>query len=165
MRLPSALAAGLPTVAALVLLSACSSDPAEPRPSSAPPASSSAAATSSSGDDVTAFCSQAGSVFTELSTAFAGASNPTQLPPLLDQAATALRSVDPPAEIQKSWDALSGAVTEMAQSARSVDLATPQGLDQFMQRYDALTADTTAAQQDVDSYVKAHCPAAGAPSS
>ncbi|WP_222194465.1 hypothetical protein [Modestobacter italicus] len=174
MRLPPVLASGVSAAAALVLLTACGGD--DSAESSASTSSSSGAGSSSatssapetaveggsSDEEVQAFCSQAETVFTELDTAFEGASDPAQLPALLQQATDAFESVDPPAEIEGSWTAFSDSLGGLADSAASTDLTTPEGLAQFQQEYEQLTADATAAQGDVEQYVTANCPGAGA---
>jgi hypothetical protein len=174
MRLPPAVTAGVSAAAALVLLTACgggdsgesqASGSAGPGSASSSPASSSPAGSSTapsgtdpSGEDVQAFCADAGTVLTDLNTAFDNATDPTQLPALLDQAATSLQSVQPPAEIADSWAGFSGAIAQLAGASRQVDLSTAEGQAQFTQQYETLTGQAAGAQQDVDAYVTAHCP-------
>ena len=192
MRLAPALTAGASAAAALVLLTACGGDSgggsraagsstaaASTATSGAAPsstagsgaassssASSSAAPTSTSNDEVRAFCADAGTVLDDLGTAFSHATDPTQLPALLDQAATSLQSVEPPAEIADSWAGFSGAIAQLAQASRQVDLGTAEGQARFTQQYEALTSQASGAQQDVDAYVTTRCPGlAGSPSS
>jgi hypothetical protein len=163
MRLPSALTAGASVAAALVLLSGCGGDSEDPQASgSSAAASSSAAGPSASDEEVAGFCADAEAVLTDLNTAFDSASDPTQLPALLDQASAGLHSVQVPAQIAGSWTTFSGTIDQLAQVSRTVDLSTPQGLDRFTQEYDRLTTEATPAQQDVDSYVTANCPGASA---
>jgi hypothetical protein len=133
----------LPTLtAALVLLTACGSGSEE------------------GAGEVDAFCTESGVVFSELSAAFDNARDPSELPALLEQATSALQSIDPPAEIEDSWTSFSGGLQQLSESAQGLDLGTTAGQDQFTQQYDALMADTTAAQDDVDRFVSAHCPGA-----
>jgi hypothetical protein len=148
--------AGVPAAAALLLLTACggSSD------TDAAPASSTATA------DVDGFCADAQAVFSDANSAFDSISDPTDLPALLQQTTSELQSVDAPADIADSWAGFAAAIGQLSQTARTLDLSTPAGQGQFTQQYDAVLADTAAAQQDVDSYVTTHCPAAaGSPSS
>src|SRR4051812_34709001 len=180
MRLRPAVTAGVSAVAALVLLTACSGDSGGSQASGSSAGTSSAvsssagsgaapsstAPSSTSGDDVRAFCADAATVLTDLNAAFTNASDPTQLPALLDQAATSLQSVQPPAEVAESWAGFSGAIAQLAEASRQVDLSTAEGQAQFTQRYETLTSQASGAQQDVDTYVKAHCPGlVGSPSS
>jgi hypothetical protein len=193
MRLAPALTAGA-SAAALVLLTACGGGSGGSRASGASTAaastatsdaapsstassgtpgsgtagsgSSSAAPSSTSSEEVRAFCADAGAVLTDLSTAFTNASDPTQLPALLDRAATGLQSVQPPAEIADSWAGFSGSIAQLAEASRQVDLSTPDGQARFTQQYETLTSQASGAQQDVDAYVTARCPGlAGSPTS
>jgi ABC-type glycerol-3-phosphate transport system substrate-binding protein len=176
MRLPPALTSGVSAAAALLLLTACgggdseesasSSSSSGTSSSSASSGSGSAATGSSSDEDVQAFCSQAQTVFTDLGAAFDAATDPTQLPDLLQQATTAFGSVEPPAEIAGSWTSFSDALTQLSASSRSVDLSTPEGLTQFEQDYESLTSAAATSQADVQQYVVDNCPgASAAPSS
>jgi hypothetical protein len=161
MRLPTTLTAGVSAAAALVLLTACGGGSEDSQAASGSADSNSSAAESTSSDDeVDAFCSEAEKVFTDLNTAFAGASNPTELPGLLQQATSALESMDPPAEIESSWTSFSGALAQLTESAQGIDLTTTAGQAQFTQQYTALMTDTQAAQDDVDEFVTANCPGA-----
>ena len=173
MRLPHALASGVSAAAALVLLTGCGGDSEESAASTTSAAGSSSAAagsstpesgsgTGSSDEDVQAFCSQAETVFTELNTAFEGASDPAQLPALLQQATDAFESVDPPAEVEEAWTTFSASLGDLADSAGSSDLTTPEGLAEFQQQYEATTTETVAAQGEVEQYVTTNCPGAAA---
>jgi hypothetical protein len=165
MRLSTTLTAGVPAAAALVLLTACGSGSAgSPAAGGSAAASSGAAQPSSSGAEVEAFCSEAEKVFTDLNTAFDSASAPTELPPLLQQATSALQTIDPPAEITSSWTSFSEALAQLSQAAQGLDLGTPDGQNQFTQQYTALMTDTQGAQNDVDQFVTAHCPGAASSS-
>ncbi|MGX5656073.1 hypothetical protein ACWKWC_14970 [Geodermatophilus nigrescens] len=128
-------------VAAAAVLTACggsdegSSDSASSSSSSTSSSSSasqtSSAAPSSASDDpaVAAFCTQVAQ-FTELGNQLSAAS-PEQLPGLLQQAAAAFDSVQPPAEIASSWQVLGDGVQRFADTANGVDLATPEGQSQL----------------------------------
>ncbi|WP_299952744.1 hypothetical protein [uncultured Modestobacter sp.] len=177
MRLPHALAPGVSAAAALVLLTGCGGDSEESAASTTSAAGSSSAAAGSStpgsgsdagssagssDEDVQAFCSQAETVFTELNTTFEGASDPAQLPALLQQATDAFESVDPPAEVEEAWTTFSASLGDLADSAGSNDLTTPEGLAEFQQQYEATTTETAAAQGEVEQYVTTNCPGAAA---
>ena len=138
---------GLVAAAAAVLLTACSgggseaeeaaeSTSADTSSSSASASgttseeSSSAPASSTSNDPAVAqFCAQAAS-FDELGNQLTSAT-PEQLPPLLQQAAGAFDSVQPPAEIASAWTAVGDAVQAFADTANSVDVTTPEGQTQL----------------------------------
>jgi hypothetical protein len=164
MHLPTALTAGVSAAAALALLTACGSDSADSRASGSSSSPASSGAAGSGGADVAAFCTESEAVFADLDTAFGNAGDPTELPGLLHQAASALESVAAPAEIESSWTAFSDAVEQLADSAQTIDLGTPEGQDQFTQQTDAVTARTADAQADVDQFVQANCPGAASSS-
>ena len=107
--------------------------------SSASETSSSSAPSSGASDDpaVAQFCAQAAE-FNELGNQLTAAT-PEQLPGLLQQAAGAFDSVQPPAEIASSWQVIGDAVQSFADTANSVDINTPDGQSQLQ----------TAAQQFV----------------
>ncbi|MGR7024192.1 hypothetical protein [Geodermatophilus sp. URMC 62] len=135
----------LVTAAAAVLLTACGgggegSDNAEESAevTSAETSSSAAsstgagssAATSTSDDPAVAqFCAQAAQ-FDELGNQLTAAT-PEQLPGLLQQAAAAFDSVQPPAEIASSWQVVGDAVQAFSDTANSVDATTPEGQQQL----------------------------------
>jgi hypothetical protein len=141
--------AGVPAAAALLLLTGCGGG----SDTHAAPASSTAA-------PVDGFCADAQAVFSDANSAFDSISNPAELPALLQQTTSKLQSVDPPAEIADSWAGFAAAIGQLSQTARTLDLSTAAGQGQFTQQYDAVLADTAAAQEDVDQYVTTHCPAA-----
>ena len=138
-------------VTAAAVLTACggsdegSSDSAASSSSTSSSASSSAGGTSSSAPApstsndpaVAQFCAQAAE-FNELGNQLTAAT-PEQLPGLLQQAAGAFDTVQPPAEIASSWQVIGDAVQSFADTANSVDINSPDGQTQLQ----------TAAQQFV----------------
>ncbi|MGY1726131.1 hypothetical protein ACI79J_04080 [Geodermatophilus sp. SYSU D01062] len=96
-------------------------------------AESSGSPSSSSGasDDpaVAAFCEQAAQ-YEELGNQLSAAT-PEQLPGLLQQAAAAFDSVQPPAEIASDWQVVGDAVQAFSDTANSVNLTTPDGQAQL----------------------------------
>jgi hypothetical protein len=91
--------------------------------------SSSAAPSTSDDPAVAEFCAQLAS-FSDLGNQLTSAT-PEQLPPLLQQAAGAFDSVQPPAEIAGAWTAVGDAVQAFADTANSVDATTPEGQTQL----------------------------------
>ena len=164
MRLPAALTAGVTSTAAVLLLSACGGDSGSDAADSGSDAASETSSAAAE-EDVQAFCDEAQTVFTGLDDAFTNATDPAQLPGLLQQATTALQGIDPPAEIETSWATFSDALGQLTQSVQGLDLNTPEGQDQFTQEYSTLMSSTTDAQQDVDQFVTANCPGAAGESS
>ncbi|MGY1795702.1 hypothetical protein ACI796_17160 [Geodermatophilus sp. SYSU D00525] len=107
--------------------------------SSADSSGGSGSSSSAGGDDpaVAAFCEQAAQ-YEELGNQLSAATT-EQLPGLLQQAAAAFDSVQPPAEIANDWQVVGDAVQAFSDTANSVDLSTPDGQAQLQ----------TAAQQFV----------------
>ena len=138
MRAPAnLLQAGLAAGAALLLLTACGGSGDEQSDAAATSAGSSSAGSagaassgaassgagasgSTSDEDVQAFCSQAESVFSEISAGL-DAAQPTGLLPALDQAVSAFDQITPPAEISGDWDTAQQAFV---------------GIDRMLGRYD-----------------------------
>jgi hypothetical protein len=152
--IPSLSRSALVAAAAAVLLTACGggngsgseetaeSTSADTSSSAAPStgsSSSSSSPSSSAGDDpaVAAFCQQAAQ-YEDLGNQLSAAT-PEQLPGLLQQAAAAFDSVQPPAAIAGDWQVVGDAVQAFSDTANSVDLTTPDGQAQLQ----------TAAQQFV----------------
>jgi hypothetical protein len=175
--IPSLSRSALVTAAAAVLLTACgggsgsgSEETAESTSadtsSSAAPSTGSSSASSSTSDDpaVPAFCAQAAqyeALGNQLSTA-----TPDQLPGLLQQAATAYDSVQPPAEIAGDWQVVGDALQSFADSASSIDLSAPDGQTQLQ---NAAQQFLTVAQgpegTHVSQFVETNCGDSAAPTS
>ncbi|MGY1782073.1 hypothetical protein [Geodermatophilus sp. SYSU D01036] len=127
--------------AAAVVLTACGgsdgSGSEETAESTAASTSSSAESSGSpsgpsgASDDpaVAAFCEQAAQ-YEELGNQLSAAT-PEQLPGLLQQAAAAFDTVQPPAEIASDWQVVGDAVQAFSDTANSVDLTTPDGQAQL----------------------------------
>ncbi|GAB3310015.1 hypothetical protein GCM10027451_20080 [Geodermatophilus aquaeductus] len=137
---PSLSRSALVAAAAAVLLTACGgadgsgseetaeSTSADTSSSAAPSTGSSSAGSSSAGSSdpaVAAFCQQAAQ-YEELGNQLTAAT-PEQLPGLLQQAAAAFDSVQPPAEIASDWTVVGDAVQAFSDTANSVDITTPDG--------------------------------------
>jgi len=140
--IPSPSRSALVAAAAAVLLTACggsdgsgSEESAESTSadtsSSAAPSTGSSSSSSSASDDpaVAAFCQQAAQ-YEELGNQLTAAT-PEQLPGLLQQAAAAFDSVQPPAEIASDWQVVGDAVQAFSDTANSVDITTPDGQAQL----------------------------------
>jgi hypothetical protein len=149
--IPSLSRSALVAAAAAVLLTACGggngsgseetaeSTSADTSSSAAPSTGSSSSTSSSASDDpaVAAFCQQAAQ-YEDLGNQLTAAT-PEQLPGLLQQAAAAFDSVQPPAAIAGDWQVVGDAVQAFSDTANSVDVTTPDGQAQLQ----------TAAQQFV----------------
>jgi hypothetical protein len=169
MRAPATLLkAGLSAGAALLLLTACGgsddeqSDAAGSASSSSSAGSSSAASSgaeassSTSDEDVQAFCTEAESVFSQISDGL-DAAQPTDLVPALDQAVAAFDQIDPPAEISADWDTAQQAFVGLRSPVAGADLTTPEGQASVQQAVTDLEGQAGTAQTNIDSWVSANC--------
>ena len=176
MRAPATLLkAGLTATAALLVLTACggSDDEAAGAAASSAPASSSApstAATSSSAapsssaaasggsDDpaVQAFCDQAGTALTQVSSSLSG-SDPAAVGPALEQAVTDLEAVQAPAEISADWDQAKKLFAGLRDAVNGADLNTPEGQATAQKAATDLAAQSQDAQTNLETWVSANC--------
>src|SRR4051812_10270800 len=160
---------GLAGVAAAVLLTACSgSDDSSASSSSSAVESTSASAGDSSGsgsaggDAATGeFCTQAFDAFGQLSSV-STSNDPAVVVPALQQLTTSLDAIDAPAEISGDWGTLVDALQQLVDTAGSLDLTTPEGLQQFQQAEAQLTSQVGDAQSNVSTYITQNCPQASA---
>ncbi|SFP99705.1 hypothetical protein SAMN05660464_0410 [Geodermatophilus dictyosporus] len=125
-------------------------------------ASSTGASSGSAGADpaVAEFCTAAEQFATTIGTA-QSSTTPEEVVPVLQQAATDFESATPPQEIATDWGVLGGALRTWADTAGSVDLATPDGQQQFQQRgQEFITAFQGPSGTNVEQYLTANCPGA-----
>jgi hypothetical protein len=157
---------GLAGVAAVVLLTACSgnddtsassSSAAESTSASSAESSASGGASGNAGDSE--FCTQAFDAFGQLSSV-STSNDPAVVVPALQQLTTSLDAIDAPAEISGDWQTLVDALQQLVDTAGSLDLSTPEGLQQFQQAEAQLTAQVGDAQTNVSNYVTQNCPQA-----
>jgi hypothetical protein len=165
---PTLLKAGLSASAALLLLTACGGSDGEQSDAAATSAGSSSAgssgaassgaATSGSTSDEAAqeFCTQAESVFSEISAGF-DAAQPTNLLPTLDEAVSAFDQITPPAEISGDWDSAKQAFVGLRDAVAGADLNTPEGQQAVQQAATDLQGQAGAAQTAIDSWVTENC--------
>ena len=174
MRAPATLLkAGVTAAAALVLMTACGGSEdeapeaaASSATSSSAPATSSSAAPSSSAaapggsDDpaVQAFCDQAETVLTKVSTSL-DTTDPAAVAPALDQAVTDLEQLQAPEEIRADWDAATQLFTGLRDAFNGADLTTPEGQATVQQEATRLQGETADAQTRVDGWISENCTA------
>ena len=174
MRAPATLLkAGLSASAALVLLTACggSGDDATdaaassaPTSSSAPSAGASSSATSSDAaasggsDDpeVQAFCSQAETVLTQVSTSL-DTTDPAQVGPALDKAVEDLSAVQAPADISADWETAKTLFAGLRDAVNGADLSTPEGQAAVQAEATRLQGETGDAQTRLDAWTSENC--------
>ena len=173
MRAPATLLkAGLTATAALVLMTACGGSEDEapeaaassaPSSSSAPASSSSAAPSSSAAasggsDDpaVQAFCDQAETVLTQVSTSLS-TTDPAAVAPALEQAVADLQTVQAPAEISADWESATQLFVGLRDAVAGADLTTPEGQATVEQEAARLQQETGEAQTRVDAWTSENC--------
>ena len=171
MRAPATLLkAGLSATAALVLLTACggsedeapeaaaSSAPSTSAPASSSAAPSSSAASSGGSDDpaVQAFCDQAETVLTQVSTSLS-TTDPAAVAPALEQAVTDLEAVQAPAEISADWESAKQLFVGLRDAVVGADLNTPEGQATVQQEATRLQEETAEAQTRVDAWTSENC--------
>ena len=163
---------GLAAVATAVLLTACGGGDGSSSASGSGPAAStasgsaastssgSAASTSSSAASGSAagseFCTQASAVVSQLGEVV-NVQDPAQLAPALQQAASQLRAIEAPPEIATDWDALVGAVDQLAGAAASTDFSNQQQAATFAQTATQLQAQVAGSSTKVENYLTGQC--------
>jgi hypothetical protein len=169
MRVPATLLeAGLSAGAALLLLTGCGGSDDEQSDAAATSASSSSAGSASaassgaeasgstSDQDAQEFCTQAESVFSEISAGL-DAAQPTGLLPALDKAVSAFDQITPPAEISGDWDTAQQSFVGLRDAVAGADLTTPEGQQAVQQKATELQAQAGAAQSNIDRWVTENC--------
>ena len=143
--------------AAAVLLTACGGGSHKEATAST---SSSAASSSSQSASPTAspFCTQATTTLNGLAPAFStGGSDPTKLAPVLTKAASAVRAIQPPAEIAADWAKLAAGLDQFAAAYASAGGQDAAAASAFQQRNAQLLAQLSGSAQHVQAYMSAHC--------
>ena len=165
----------LVAAAATVMLTACTSGSsgdgsgseesaestsADTSSSAAPSTGSSSSSSSSSGSAdpaVAAFCQQAEQFATTLGQA-QSLTTPQEIGPVVQQASAAFNQTTPPAEIASDWQVLGGALQAWSDTAGSVDLASPEGQQQFSTSASQfLTTFQGESGTNVESYITTNC--------
>jgi len=155
-RLPLLCRTGL-AVSAAVLLTACGGGSGKEAAAST---SSNAAASSSSSASAAAseFCTQATTTLNGLAPAFSGGgSDPATLAPILAKAATAVKAIQPPAEISADWAKLAGGLDQFAAAYASAGGQDAASASAFQQRNAQLLTQLTGAATHVQAYMSEHC--------
>jgi hypothetical protein len=166
MRTPASLVRSVAVGAvAVVLLTACGGGGDDEPAASAGSTSSSAASSSaeptpspSATPDPAAaeFCTQVTAAFSELETTL-GTATPAEVAGRLPEVVTTLEAVQAPADIAPDWNALLDGLRQLATTASSLDLSTPEGQQQFNDAEAQLTETLGTAQANLTSYVLANC--------
>jgi hypothetical protein len=150
----------LTAVAALVMLAACGGpddDDASPTAPSTTSASETTAPPASA-----EFCTQAGGVQSRLAATFGEQPDRARLPQLLQEAATQIRAIEPPAELAADWSAFADGVDQIAAAAQ-IDFDDPAAVAGFQQQAAAAQQQYGTAFTHVTSYLTEECGLVGAP--
>ena len=166
----SVLRGGLSAAAAVLLLTACggSEEPDAGTTGGTATGSAPAEATATtSEEDVQAFCTEAETVFTELTAAFGSVTDPANYTAVLDQSVAAFDQVQPPAEISSDWSALQDGLVGLRDAVAGTDVGTPEGQAALQDAVTTFQTDVAEPQQNLEGFVTANCANAGggAPSS
>jgi hypothetical protein len=167
----SVLRGGLSAAAAVLLLTACGGseepDAGAPAGGTATGSAPAEGSATTSEEDVQAFCTEAETVFTELTAAFGSVTDPANYTAVLDQSVAAFDQVQPPAEISADWSALQDGLVGLRDAVAGTDVGTPEGQAALQEAVTTFQTDVAEPQQNLEGFVTANCANAGggAPSS
>ena len=100
----------------------------------------------------------ASSSSTETKTAFSEeASDPTSVAQQLQQVASAMRALDPPAEISDDWETLASGLDQLAAAFAQFNPNDPASASSFAQQSQQLQTELTAAGASVEQYLTQEC--------
>src|SRR4051812_37564420 len=154
-RTLAACRSGAAVAAAVVLLTACGGSDDDSAASSSS-SDTSASETSASGAD-SAFCSEAGAALNQVEPAFSGGDDPDALATALQQAADQVRTIDPPSEIEKDWNALADGIEQYAQAFADVNPTDPASATELQQRTSEIIGNLTTSATNVQNYLSDTC--------
>ena len=151
---------GLTAAAAFVLLTACSGDTGNNEDAAA---SSSSESTSSSAENTapeadSEFCTQAQSLTTALEGAFdQQASDPAAVAQQFQQTATAVRSIEAPAEIATDWENIASGLEQFAAAFSQYNPSDPASASAFAQQTTELQTLFATSGANVERYLSEQC--------
>lgn len=147
---------GLSAAAALVLLTACGGSGDEKSDSAASSAPTTSASETSADAAGSQFCTEAAAVQQRIGATFSGGSDPASLPKVLQEAATQIRAIEPPAELADDWTSFADGIEEIAKAAQ-VDFNDQAAVATFQQQVGQLQQKYGAAFTDVQKYLTDQC--------
>ncbi|WP_157944156.1 hypothetical protein [Blastococcus atacamensis] len=156
-RTRSACRTGVSVAAALVLLTACSGSDEEGSASGSSTSPSSSASESTAPSADSEFCTEAASIQERLEATVADSSDPTQLPAILDEAATEIRAIEAPDEIADDWSALADGVQQFSAAIAGIDFNDPNALATLEQKLTPLQQQLDSASTNVSTYLRDEC--------
>src|SRR6478609_5446669 len=152
-RLPLLCRTGLAVSAAAVVLTACGG--ASNKDAAASTSSSAASSSSPSGSPAASeFCTQATATLNGLAPAFSGGgSDPAKLATILEKSATAVRAIQPPADISADWAKLAAGLDQFAAAYATAGAQDAASASAFQQRNAQLLTQLTGAATHVQAYM------------
>jgi hypothetical protein len=160
MRSPlTALRRAVPAAAAAVLLTACGGSGDEEPVASSPAAEASppeAGPSPTPDPEAAGFCEEATAALDELTETLDTATEEdigTRLPEVV----STLQSVEAPPAVEADWGALADGLGQLADTASSVDLTTPEGQQEYADAQSRLGGDIATAQENATNYVISNC--------
>jgi hypothetical protein len=148
---------GLSVAAALVLLTACGGSDEGGSDAASPSETGSATSEDPADSANSQFCTDAASIQERVSSTLNDQTNPAALPQALQQAATEIREVEPPAEISADWTALANGVEQIATAFGEIDFNDPNALATFQQQVGQLQGELSSASTNVENYLREEC--------
>ncbi|UOY00848.1 hypothetical protein [Blastococcus sp. PRF04-17] len=148
---------GLAVAAAAALLTACGGSGNDTASSETTSETTSSAAETTAEAADSGFCADAASIQERVTSTFDAQSDPSTLPQALQQAAQAVRDVEPPAEIAEDWEALAGGIDQIATAISNVDFSDPNAATTFQQEIAPLQQELAGASANVAAYLRDEC--------
>jgi hypothetical protein len=156
--------AALPLAAAAVLLTACTGDGDNDSAASSSPETSSSQPEATETETETEapaadseFCTQAENLPNELEDAFSAQTDPSQAGAAFQQAADALRDIEPPDEISADWASLSDGLEQYAALFENLDLSDPSAAATLQAEGEQLATQLQEAGTNVETYLTEEC--------
>jgi hypothetical protein len=150
---------GVAVAASLVLLTACSGSDDGGDSTSADSTSSSSE--SSAGGDVDAdtarFCAEAASIQDSVGDTLSDPTQQGSLAEAMQQAADAIRGIDPPEEIAADWATLADGADQIAAVFADLDPNDPAALEELQTQLGGLTAELEGASANIEAYLADEC--------
>lgn len=155
----TALRPAVAAAATVVLLTACGgSGDGDAAATSAPAEASSPGAEPSPTQDPEAagFCAEVSTALDELSRTLETTTE-EDIASRLPEVVSTLGSVEPPPAVEADWGALVDTLGQLADTASSVDLGSPEGQQEYADAQARLGGRFATAQQNVTNYVISNC--------
>jgi hypothetical protein len=146
---------GLSVAAAVVLLSACGGSDEGSSASSTSEATSSASESSADAAG-SEFCTEAAGIQEKVGASF-DEQDPASLGLALQEGASEIRGIEPPAEIAADWNALADGLDQIAAAFAEVDLNDPAAQQALGEKIAELEGPLDTASTNVETYLRDEC--------